>query len=192
MVAMPVEDTAAQRGQVFVVNIETGAWALWTGMNARCCVEFNRKLYWAEDLSIFQAETGADDNGAIYEARLSYWPDSLGAPALHKSVSSARATFLAGTTFRPKVSMSTDYRLKWPVMGQAALSVGGGVWDQGVWDTSTWGAASRTNARTKWAAVNAGGFTVAPQVQILMGGGTAPEIELISMDVLYETGTVIA
>ena len=42
-----------------------------------------------------------------------------------------------------------------------------------------------------WASIGKTGFAVAPQLQITSGVTPTPHVNLVSMDLLYETGSVM-
>lgn len=192
MVSMAVDAPSSTRpAQVFVVNIETGAWAKWTGPNVSNMTTYANRLFVSAGDEIFEAEGASSDSGEIYLARCSWWPDDLGSATAHKRVALARATFTARTTFTPQVSVSVNYGVSWPSPPGAAAGVGDDTWDAGSWDAAVWSSVGDYYAQTQWVSVGRSGFAVAPQVQISIGGGAEPGIDLIAMETVHEAGGAV-
>ncbi|MEM9969518.1 MAG: hypothetical protein AAF762_00245 [Pseudomonadota bacterium] len=192
MVSMEVAETSQLTpAQVFVVNVETGAWAPWPGPNVGLLAVFQGRLYGVANDVIMEAEAASSDVGELYTARLAWWPDDLGGGANIKRVIKARGTFVAQTTFAPKVSVGVNYSLDFPTQPSASALSGVDTWDAGIWDTAVWGGARPEYRRTRWKTISRTGFAVSPQVQVTIGGGAPPEIDVVALDVLHETGGAV-
>jgi len=181
----------------YVANLNTGAWAKYTGWDAQALGVFNTLLYFGSaDGYIYAAESGGSDNGSAYEFRMSMSPTDLGGGAHIKTVSAMQATFLATTEIIPKLSVSTDYDVNFPSAPTVSESVGGSEgWDVGLWDTAVWDGSSDVEIkpvyRTRWTSVAGNGFAVAPQIQITLGGTGSHDAELASIDILYSVGAAV-
>lgn len=180
--------------QVYAVNLKTGGWALWTGMDALCMAELAGKVYFGTAAGrILEMEAGPLDDGAVYNCRLATNYEHLGGVGVWKQIQMARATFRSNANpLRVRLSTSNDYRIEFPAP-PAATVVGSGtaLWDTALWDTAVWGENSQSTVRTDWVSIGRSLRVVSMQVQVQIGGGQAPEIDLASIDLLYTDGGLV-
>lgn len=176
-----------------VVNLETGAWAKYTGWDARCVTVFNDRLYFGTtDGKVMEGETGGSDDGTPFVAQIVYHADHLDAPGITKTVKATRATFLAARPFKPRVSVSTNYKISLPTAPNAVADTDIEGWDAGVWDTATWDAeASPASISTQWTSIGRTGYAINVQVQVTSANLAARDCELVSVDLLYERGAAV-
>jgi hypothetical protein len=176
-----------------VVNLETGAWTKYTGWDARCVTVFNDRLYFGtSDGKVMEGETGGSDDDAPFVAQLVYHADHLDSPGITKTVKAARATFLAARPFKPRVSVSTNYKISLPTAPNAVVDTDIEGWDAGVWDTATWDAeASPASISTQWTSIGRTGYAINVQVQVTSANLAARDCELVSVDLLYERGAAV-
>jgi hypothetical protein len=185
------------RTETHVVNLATGAWAKWTGLDFQCGAVYQDQAFYGDSSGyIFNIESGGSDNGAIYLARGSLLPDPLGAPGALKAARQARATFRALRPFEVKLSAATDYGTSFPTPPSSiAEDDTPAIWDVGTWDVSRWDDSDTSEVRetrqTRWRSIGRSGFVVAPQWQIACGALRQPDAELVMIDVTYSTGGVV-
>jgi hypothetical protein len=183
--------------RLFVCNIHTGAWALWTGWDVQCLAEFNGLAYFGStDGRVYLAEGSGSDDGAPYVARYSGSPDHVGTPGRTKMVTQARATFRSLLPFLARLSVAMDYRREFPAPPDAAtVPADVALWDAGLWDVSHWDfgpdVENRVTVTTKWRSIGRNGYSVSPQVQITCGGAHKPDAELIAFDMMVIDGGVV-
>jgi hypothetical protein len=178
----------------FVVNLITGAWAKWTGLDIQCIALHDGWAYMGDEAgNVLQLEAAGADNEMPFVWRMSWLPTPLGAPGVFKLASLARATFRALVPFTPKLSVANDYGRLFPAAPSAPLdSAAVALWDVGIWGESRWddapGAENRVTRVTPWVSVGASGVAVSPQVQVTSGGSRMLDAELVAYDVAYQTG----
>jgi hypothetical protein len=176
---------------VYVVNLQTGAWARYVGWDARCAVVWRERFFFGDSAgNVVEGERSGADQGALYECRLSGLFDALSAPATYKQVHMMRGVFRSSIAFLPKMSASRDYAVRFPSAPNAAAETSLSVWDSGLWDTAVWNDSLPSSITTRWVSVNRVGFAIAPQVQVTCGGMVRPDGEFIAADVVFETGEV--
>lgn len=189
-----------EQNTCFVANLQTGAWAKYIGWDVQCAAIFNNALYFADRNGfVYSAETGGTDNTATYAARLSYMPSDMGAGAAFKAVGAMRGTFLAVSAPSAQLSVAVDYEVSFPALPAVTVTPAGtgAVWDVAVWDVALWdddGTGDyivRPTYTTGWTGVGAQGYAIAPQVQIVSGGTGRPNIELVQIDLMMESGGTI-
>jgi hypothetical protein len=186
-----------ESAETHVCNMQTGAWAKWTGHDVQCMALYNDLAYFgAADGNVYQFEGAGSDDGAVYVCRMSMLPDHLGAPGAHKEILMARATFRFLAPFTPKLSVATNYGRNFPVAPSAAVDASSpALWDVGMWDVSQWDDAPDSDERmtepTRWKSIGVSGLTAGAQVQIACGADRKPDAELVIFDLLYESGGTV-
>lgn len=195
MVSLPSDGNTG-----LVANVNTGAWSVYTGWDIQCLTIHSKTCYFGSaDGFIYQAERGGDDDGTPFVAKLSGYPTGFGSTATHKTVNSARATFLSALEFNPQVSFSTNYNVDFPAAPTAAAqpTTTAALWDVGKWDVSLWDDSQtgeysvRPIYTTNWVSQGKVGFVVSPQIQITSSGERRPDAELVSIEVLYSEGGAV-
>lgn len=177
----------------FIVNLETGAWAKYTGWDVQCLAYHEGELYFGTaDGKIKHAEQGGTDDGAVYVARYAGLFETLGAQSVVKRILQARPTFTYSQDFNAKSSVSINYTLTWPTApSSAANATTAGVWDAAEWDASSWDTPVVSKVRANWVSIGRTGYAISPMIQVTSGTTVAPDAELVSMDVTFETGKVV-
>jgi hypothetical protein len=190
VVSLPRSDVSLPT-LAFVANLQTGGWGFYTGWDIQCMAHFaGQGFFGTADGTIHQMEVTGSDDGMPYTCTYVALPDQLRSPGVFKTVHSARATFNANIPFNPKISASMNYRVKLPPPPSSAPDLGGNLWDVGLWDVAIWDAGAVQDIKTKWVSIGNSGAAVSPQIQITSGTNLKPNIELIQIDLLYETGAV--
>lgn len=177
----------------FVVNLETGSWADYTGWDTRCLAIHDDWAYFGtSDGRVMQCEVGGNDDGAPYVCTYVGLFDHLRVPAANKIVHMGRSVFLATRAFIAKLSMSTDYQVSLPA---APASTPDNTlfdeWDSGLWDVMKWDGSSEKRISTRWGSIGRSGFVAAPQIQVTCGVTPTPDAELVAIDITYEVGAVV-
>ncbi|BAB48032.1 hypothetical protein [Mesorhizobium japonicum] len=191
IVALPA--SPGQDRKVFVVNLQTGAWADYTGWDACCLVLHAGWAYFGtSDGKIMQCEVGGIDDGMPYVCTYVGLFDHMKAVARTKIIHMARTVFIASRKFVPKLSVSTNYQVSLPSPPPSAPDdVTLDTWDSGLWDKAVWDAGWVKAVTTKWTSVGQSGFIIAPQVQVTSGVTPTPDAELVEIDMTYEVGAVV-
>ena len=189
---------AAAGAETFVVNLQTGAWSRWTGLDVQCLAMYRDLAYFgSRNGLIYLIEGRGDDDGEAFIARYGGLPDHIGLPGALKVLHQARAIFRSQVAFSPRLSVAVDYRNNFPVAPNAATALGGGesLWDIGIWDVSIWDAGpsetDRPTRTTKWRSIGRNGIVASPQVQVLCSGDRRNDAELIAFDILHHPGGVV-
>lgn len=193
MLVIGIPASGSQRKITYVANTRTGAWCRYTGWDIRCMVVFNNHLYFGtRDGSILDAEVTGADLGAPYSAVVVPKFTDFGSPA-EKSALHCRIIAKANNPFTPQLFATADYEVEIPPPLNADSDENENTWDNGIWNQSTWGSAFDTKARrSEWQAVAANGQALAPGLQVTSGRTTAPDVELVALHLMVETGEVMA
>lgn len=190
LVSLPVTN-GSQQGLCYVLNTETGAWCTFTGWDARCLIFHNGEVVFGTNKGkVKDTEvTGTDDGVPIYYTCVAN-PDHLETSGVLKTILQARATLKRATPNEIQLSGSTDYRVKLPAPPNPAPDVppvgiwGSGRWDQALWD-ATMASAFPDIVKTS---IGMTGYVFQWQLQVTGAQSSAPMVELVSVDVSFETG----
>ncbi len=174
----------------FVCNLETGAWARFTGWDTRCTEIFNDWGYIGTgDGRVLQIDIGGDDDGKpYYPTYVGTW-DTLGALGVQKTVRQSRATFVTGSDVNPQITVSTNYHVTLPPPPSAPISTSTpSLWDVGRWDRAVFDAGSeRYTQIVGWSSIGRSGYAIAPQMQLASSGDIQPTAELVEITYTFET-----
>jgi hypothetical protein len=178
---------------VFVVNLQSGKWAKYTGWDVQSMGLYKGQMFFGTaNGKVFRAETGGNDDGKPYVARMcGVFEMVKGGPAV-KTIKQARATWTYGVNFRPRVDFAVNYLLKWLAAPPALISQEtASLWDLGIWDVSKWSIEPGFNLQADWVSIGRTGHAIAPMVQVTCGDNVTPDAELLAIDVTFETGGVV-
>lgn len=177
---------------VYVVNLQTGAWARYVGWDARSAGIWAGRLFFGDSAgNVIEGERSGADQDIPYECNLSGLFDDLGTPGAFKQTHMMRGIFRSTINFRPKMSASSDFAITFPASPSSVNDASLSVWDAGLWDTATWNTKILSSITTRWVSVNRTGFAIAPQVQVTCGNVLKPDAEFIKADILFETGETV-
>jgi hypothetical protein len=191
MVALALPTDANQQAQWFVANARTGAWGLYTGWQANCLEHFDDRLFFgSNDGRIVEAEvTGADENIPYVCVAVPLF-DPLKTPASLKTAIQSRATIRSTHAMLTQLSMQHDYVVTLPASPDDTSLLSANLWGSGTWGLSTWGTALEKQTYQRWQSTPGSGYALAPAVQITSGSESAPDTELVSLDMTYDVGDV--
>jgi len=176
-----------------VVNLQTGAWARWTGIETQCLGMYDDDAYCGDGNGrIYQMDSTGSDNGAAYTARYLGSFDPMGAPGMTKTVINARPVFEASSTFFPKLVFAADFdetASSPPASPSVEVSDG---WDTGLWDAALWdGGKITTSIVSEWISQGATGIYLAPELQVSSDSDAKMQISLVSIDATFQMGEVV-
>lgn len=189
LLAIGIPSSGSQSKISYVANTKTGAWCRYVGWDIRAIHIFNDRLYFGtRDGFIIEGETSGADQGAPYSAIVIPKFLDLG-DAGEKAALQARVIARANNAFTPQLFANADYETDIPTPLSADSDEDTNTWDSGTWGTSTWGSALDTKAKqSEWQGVVAVGQALAPGLQVTSGRSTAPDVELVSLHLVYESG----
>lgn len=188
VVSLPTDDDALSP-LCYVSNIQTGAWCYVTGWDARCIGLYaNSGYFGTSDGKVMSMDEGGSDDGDPYTCVYVGLPDHMRSIGQAKVIHSARATFKSNVPFRPKISVSSNYKVRLPSAPSSVDDITDDLWDVGLWDVAKWDAGIATDITTKWVSIGKSGFSVMPQVQVTCGISLRPTTELLAFDLIFERG----
>jgi hypothetical protein len=193
VVGMPSPGAGVEK-RSFVANLETGAWCRFTGdtwdVRSQAVLEGVHYVGGA-DGKVYITESGGNDNGSSYTSVCVWHFQHIGSQGPTKSFNLARATFRATRAFVAKVSGSVNYTISLPSAPSSVADSTEDAWDEGLWDSAVWDGTGTQLVTSRWTAISRAGYVFAPQIQITTGVTPKPDAEIMSVDLMYETGGVV-
>lgn len=153
-----------------VFNTATQAWCRFTGMNAYCWSLYANGLYFGGAAgSVYQADTGAMDNGAnIQGIGQQAWTLLNQTGPTRKRLSALRPIIQLNGTCAYTFKVGFDYKSLVPVINGSA-SISGSPWNTSPWNTSPW--SSEINADTRWRVASGSGQAMSFLLTLSSGTG---------------------
>lgn len=177
----------------FVANTRTGAWARFTGWDARALAVFQGQLYFggANGMVVAAWQTGAD-MGLPYTCTWVPLFSDAGAPAQSKMPKDARLSIRGSYQVMSQLGMQYDYVLDLPPAPSASPSGSGDLWGVGTWGRALWSNTASLQVQRLWSPVAGMGMAVAPCVQITSGALVPFDSQLIRVDVTLVAGQLLS
>lgn len=179
--------------EVFVANARTGAWTKFTGWNATCLGDYDKRCFFGSTGGkIIEANVTGADQGAIYTA--SYIPlfNDLRAPGSLKIAKAGRVTLRCAVDPLPQLSLNVDFDTATPIAPNVRSVDADSIWDSGLWDEALWSSdASSIATQSKWQSLAGAGYAIAPCVQISSGSIAPIDAQLARIDVTYDQADIL-
>jgi hypothetical protein len=172
--------------------MKTGAWARYTGWDARAVVAFGDAGYFADATRyVFRMEDGGSDDGAAYTCRYLGLPEAMGTGAAFKSIGLMRYMLTSSVDLNPSLAVAVDYDETGapdPVTGADGVLP---RWNVTYWDTAYWDGGDPVLKVSNWASGGKSGFSIAPELKLTFDITVTPKVELLAIDVTFAGGAVV-
>lgn len=123
-----------------VMNIHTGRWAKFTGMNARCWCVYKDNLYFGGYGKVCRADYGTSDDGEAIVARCDQAFDYMGSKTRNKRFTMIRPTFALTLDMQLQLGIATDFATSYDLNYiDMDIVSSPAVWDEAIWDDGMWG-----------------------------------------------------
>lgn len=173
----------ARQGQ-YVMNLTTGAWCNFTGLNANCWGLLDGLPYFGGNSGVvYVADRGLSDNGAAYQVDLKTAFSYLGLPGHKKRITAIKPLLRVEAEPPYGIKLNFDFTDSGaPTPSQMAPSSGALIWNQGMWNVHTWGGSRIIQIPTGASGI---GNAVAVRFTANISGQS---LEVLSFDLVAETG----
>lgn len=152
------------RSHQYVMNIQTGAWCRFTGINAFCWTMANDNPYFGGNGAVYRWDTGyADDEAPIVADMLTAY-NYFGTRGSLKKFEMLQPVLRIATSIAPAVEVVTDFKDRVPTAVPTIIQTTGGQWDSGLWDSAMWTASVET--RDSWTSVTGIGYNGAVRMRV--------------------------
>lgn len=191
MVVVALPTGSGQQPQMLVANARTGAWCLFTGLDATClCLFGDRFFFGSKGGLVVEMEVTGADLGAPYTAAVIPLFDSLKTPAALKTGMLARSSVRATSKVTVKLSLQTDFNINLPTPPDDTAIAAANAWGGGIWGVSTWGVGAQKQTFRDWQSVSGSGYAVSVAAQITSGSDSRPDVEYIETELTFDMGDV--
>jgi hypothetical protein len=191
MVIVAPPTTSGQKAQMLVTNARTGAWCVFTGLDATCLALFGDRFFFgSKDGLVVEMEVTGADQGTPYTATVVPLFDPLKSPASLKTGLMARSSVRAKSNVDVGLSLQADYNISLPPAPDDVSSVTGSVWGTAKWGEGVWGAAAEKKTFREWKSISGSGYALAVASQITSGSSSAPDIEFVQTELTYDLADV--
>lgn len=173
----------------FVSNASTGAWAPFMGWKAYCVLSWNGRLFFGSDEGlVIEAMIGGTDRGLPYTGVYVPLFSDVNKPTANKAARMARVEAKSRAAISEKVSCIFDFSDSTPSPPDATLVDVGNEWDNATWDVSVWNADRASVITKRRHSVSGNGYRLAPVFQVTSGAAIPLDVEIITLDVTFESG----
>ncbi|MCG4254254.1 hypothetical protein K6W37_10185 [Acetobacter senegalensis] len=193
MVLVSIPEAENYQAYLLAVNMNTSAWARFTGWDALCMAVSSGQLYFGTTSGRVAAawQTGYD-MGAPFTAIYAPLFHDLGGTFGAKMPKDASVMMRGSTDVSWSISMMYDYVLTIPSAPAGPAIDSASVWDAGIWDQSMWNSSTNMTAQKKWSAVAGMGYAISPCFQITSGNLLPFDNEIVRIDVTYLAGGLLS
>ncbi len=194
MALLNVPASGSTATQQFAFNTITGAYGLFTGMDANCWGHFEDVLYFGGTDKVFKAEYGANDNGSPIPITALPAFSHLNAKGRLKHVKNLKFYFFTDIPDAAFTSaVAVDYQEPTALTG-ADLTAGGSYFQ---WDVTSWDGPSvwyGESILSEWTGAGNIGTVISPYLKLNLDADTAGaefKFRWIATDIIYELGGVL-
>lgn len=170
----------------FVQNTITGAWAKFTGWDARCFISSFDGLYYGDSNSVTKAWVVSTDKGVAIQGDLLPAFSDFRAQGRNKFFTMLRPNVLTDASPSLQYGLNVNYAPQEPTGTLSSSTPSGMVWGSMVWGSMTWGGG--LTALSQWQTVGDVGFSGAARLKCLNNGA---DVRLTSVDYLYQVGGIL-
>lgn len=148
----------------YVYNTTTGAWCRYKGINANCWAVYNNNLYFGGNATVYQAETGFNDNGSNIEADALPAFNYMGKRDRNKSFSAVMHTLASEGSLPVETRIGVNFKTPTLTFNASTFTAVGSNWDDGVWDSADW--AGGDEIIEKWIGTAGYGYNASARIRI--------------------------
>lgn len=170
----------------YVMNILTGSWCKFEGMNANTWVNHNDGLYFGGAGGVYQADNGYKDDGNDIDAELKTAFNYFRSKGQRKQFKMVRPIIESNGDPSYSIGIDVDYENNEPGASLSANIDQSTVWDTGVWDTALWGAG--INIVKTWKTTKGLGMCAAAHLKVKINGQSC---KINAFDMLFERGGIL-
>lgn len=173
----------------YVCNLQTGAWTLYTGMNARCLGSLDGDVYVGHGSGLVYKHAGTSDDGTSisYAAKQAF--NYLGNRNATKRWTALRPHIGADGTITAGIGVDVDFSSRNIPSGTISYvgQTSGSSWDEDDWDDATW-SGDDVQILSKWVSVAGQGRAAAIRFEGVAANQT---LDWYATDFLIQPGGVL-
>ncbi len=186
MLILNVPVATGSNQQQYCMNVLTGAWTVFDGINANCWAIFNGQPYFGGNTVVGKMWGTLADNGNNIDTDLQQAFSDFGSPGRLKEWKLIKPFIFSDGNPEFFLDVNVDYRTDKPTSALSFSPTSYAVWDTAVWDTAVW--AGALDITDDWQACHGVGTTAALRAQSASNG---IEVRLKSTSYVYEYGGIV-
>lgn len=160
---IPKSSTTADQ---YVFNTITGAPCRFTSMHAICWGLRGDDIFFGRsDGSVYQFDTGTNDNGATIDADGAQAFDYFGSPGRKKAFKLVEPVFRSIQDPQAAIDVNVDYQLRSPTGVSSSTSTGYAIWGVSKWGVGIWAPGTGTTW-SGWRSVTGHGHAAGVRVRV--------------------------
>ncbi|MAS09922.1 hypothetical protein [Salinisphaera sp.] len=164
-----------------VLNIKTGAWTKFRGLDGSAWAIYDDRLYFGGDGGVYEAMQGFSDDGANIRALGRTAFDYLGLRGQRKRVVGCRLVTALDGSVPNTVTVSNDFKEKITPQSSNSLQSSQASWDTAEWDEAAWAGAPSPSGQ--WRIRSGLGYNFSIDFRVIANGQNA---EWFSTAYLFE------
>jgi hypothetical protein len=172
----------------YAMNVITGAWCRFTGMNALCWEIFGDRIFFGGQTAVVQGWTGLDDNGVEIMTDLKTAFDYLGMSGVLKQWLMCRPVLAADGTPGATYGLNVDFDDADVAGVPSFIPPAGSTWDAALWDSGVWAGGGALQINKNWQFLAGLGYAGAFRLKTASKG---LNLQLQAIDYLAQAGGVL-
>ena len=170
----------------YVVNLTTGSWCRFTGMNGNAWVVHDGNLYFGGSGIVNKADIGTSDSGAAIEGSGKTSFQYFGGRGVLKQFTLIRPIIASEGALPVSIGFDVDFKNGTSIFTPSSVSSEGAEWDVATWDVAAWAAGSEPIQT--WRSVTGVGYNAAIRIRT---STTNQGVTWHAVDVQYKNGVGI-
>ena len=158
-----VPTSAGRDYDQYVVNLTTGSWCRFTGMNGNAWGVHDGKLYFGGAGKVYLADTGENDSGTAIAGHGKTSFQYFGGRSVLKKFTLIRPIMASGGSLPVSIGFDVDFKDAASFYTAESVEAEGDGWDTAAWDVATW-AGSSTPIQA-WRSVTGVGYNAAVSIK---------------------------
>lgn len=193
LVVAPPKGEEIELSECFVANVNTGAWARFTGWNILSMEGFNGEmLFGTYDGLVNRANVTGMDESTPYSGCFIPLFDPMGQPAVRKIARNARTITRSVRPVRTKLTAMFDFNTNPPPVPDPVPVPAGSFWGGGKWGEAMWGEEVKTYVDATWRSLGGAGHDASICLQVTSGSVVPVDVELVRIDATIEYAGVMS
>jgi hypothetical protein len=191
MAIVNIPITSGEISNQYVMNVLTGAWGKYTGINAYCFGLAGTKMYFGSvDGAVVEFEAAGNDDGDDVNAMYLQAYNMLRAPGIMKQINGLRVFSKGDSDFTVGVNMSVDFNnVDVALASDGVTNADLPLWDTAHWDKVLWTSPERI--KQSWFGISGIGYYVAPAVFLQTSSTLPTNANVLATSILFEAGAFI-
>jgi hypothetical protein len=168
----------------YVVNLTTGSWCRFTGMNGNAWAVHEGELYFGGAGVVYRGDTGTNDVGAAIEGSGKTSFQYFGGRGVLKQFTLIRPIIASDGALPVSIGFDVDFKNGTAIFTPSSVTSEGAEWDEATWDVDAW--ATGAEPIQTWRSVTGIGYNAAIRIRT---STTNQGVTWHAVDVQYKNGT---